>query len=328
MDDKVEMCGACGVALQVEITDNCIKKKCIYCGSFEQERIPLWQHTAPKMHGNSGPSRNLSCMIGDYFGFMPSSVWHITKDRLMCSLARDSNRDIRGVRSAAGNSYSELAFSEFNPVVAERVIKFWSDKGDLVLDPFSGRATRGLIAKLLGRRYIGYEISPLTYEHTLQVVKGTSSLEEHASGQAMQWELLLGDGCKLERTGNEVADLVFTCPPYWDIEKYQSVEGQLSDSQTYLDFLRQYKGSLKNSYRCLKPGKFCIYVVNDFRRDGVFIPFHRDTIMLAEDVGFRLHDIVINQLNSASLARGVQNFANHYFTAKSHEYILVFYKGG
>ena len=41
----------------------------------------------------------------------------------------------------------------------ERIIKASSNRGDLVLDPFSGTFTTSFVAKSLGRRSVGIDIS-------------------------------------------------------------------------------------------------------------------------------------------------------------------------
>lgn len=44
--------------------------------------------------------------------------------------------------------------------LAERVLKLFSFKGDTVLDPFNGAGTTTVVAKRLGRKYLGIDISP------------------------------------------------------------------------------------------------------------------------------------------------------------------------
>jgi DNA modification methylase len=47
----------------------------------------------------------------------------------------------------------------FPEELAERVIKLFSFKGDIVLDPFNGVGTTSVVAKKLGRIYVGIDIS-------------------------------------------------------------------------------------------------------------------------------------------------------------------------
>jgi len=50
-------------------------------------------------------------------------------------------------------------FAIFPPELPELCIKAGSKKGDIVLDPFCGAGTTALVAKELGRNYIGFELN-------------------------------------------------------------------------------------------------------------------------------------------------------------------------
>ena len=48
--------------------------------------------------------------------------------------------------------------------LAQDHILSWSNKGDLVLDPFTGSGTTGIAAYRTGRKFIGFEIDPVYYK--------------------------------------------------------------------------------------------------------------------------------------------------------------------
>ena len=47
----------------------------------------------------------------------------------------------------------------FPEALVERVLKLFSYKGDVILDPFNGVGTTTVVADRLGREYIGIDIS-------------------------------------------------------------------------------------------------------------------------------------------------------------------------
>jgi site-specific DNA-methyltransferase (adenine-specific) len=68
-----------------------------------------------------------------------------------------------------------------------KVIQIHSDPGDLILDPFCGSGTTCVAAKMLGRRYIGIDISPeycAIAEERLKAVNTGVPVKEARAGQA------------------------------------------------------------------------------------------------------------------------------------------------
>ena len=49
-------------------------------------------------------------------------------------------------------------FAIFPEELVERIVQFATQKGDWVMDPFSGRGTTGIICKKLGRRFVGIDL--------------------------------------------------------------------------------------------------------------------------------------------------------------------------
>jgi site-specific DNA-methyltransferase (adenine-specific) len=51
-------------------------------------------------------------------------------------------------------------FAIFPEELVERIVKFATQEGDWVMDPFSGRGTTGIICKKLKRRFVGVDLYP------------------------------------------------------------------------------------------------------------------------------------------------------------------------
>jgi DNA modification methylase len=69
-------------------------------------------------------------------------------------------RNVRSVWEIATQPYPDAHFATFPEALPERCIKAGCPIGGTVLDPFMGSGTVALVARKLGRRSIGIELSP------------------------------------------------------------------------------------------------------------------------------------------------------------------------
>jgi DNA modification methylase len=66
----------------------------------------------------------------------------------------------------------------FPEELVKRCMKLFSYKNDLVLDPFNGAGTTTFVANLLGRRYIGIDISETYCEIAKERISSTNLLNK------------------------------------------------------------------------------------------------------------------------------------------------------
>jgi len=68
-------------------------------------------------------------------------------------------RNRRSVWEVATSPYSGAHFATWPPALVEPMIKAGSRRGDIVLDPFAGSGTTLMVARQLGRRAVGLDLS-------------------------------------------------------------------------------------------------------------------------------------------------------------------------
>jgi site-specific DNA-methyltransferase (cytosine-N4-specific) len=71
-----------------------------------------------------------------------------------------NGRNLRSVWGIHTRPYPEAHFATFPPTLIEPCIKLASRPGELILDPFIGSGTTGLVALKLNRRFVGIELNP------------------------------------------------------------------------------------------------------------------------------------------------------------------------
>ena len=69
-------------------------------------------------------------------------------------------RNLRTVWDINTEPYADAHFATFPPGLIEPCIALTSQSGDLIIDPFVGSGTTGLVARKLARRFVGIELNP------------------------------------------------------------------------------------------------------------------------------------------------------------------------
>jgi intein/homing endonuclease len=107
------------------------------------------------------------------------------------------------------------------------------------------------------------------------------------------------------------------------VEYYDDHPDQLGYNKTYPEFLDGIKRVLSETYRVLKPNKYCAWNINDFRMKNVLYPYHADIIRIMQEVGFTLWDCVVVKWQSCLGQAFASQIEERKMFAKSHEYVVT-----
>jgi DNA modification methylase len=258
----------------------------------------------------------------EVLNFVPRSVWDInSRSKEIKEIFDDDLEKHTCKRTTDGYAVKiKQKFSVFNPTLGMNILKIWSNVGDQVLDPFAGR-DRALITNYSDRHYTGFEISPATFNQLQAKVENWKYRND-------QYEINLfnGNGINLNTIAchDNFYDFAFSCPPYWDKEKYESVSGQLSDIKSEPEWRRFIAILAFNLSKKLKSGKFAAFVIADIRKKGELIPLSSHFIEEFRKSGrWKLKDVVINKTNPMNCS-GINGYLRNRIMWKTHEYVLVF----
>lgn len=257
----------------------------------------------------------------DRLGFLPSTIWKPDKnitlslketvgDKSQCRKSLNANMEHR--RNGVNNGKPSV----FNPHLAQMILAAYCDYKSNIYDPFAGGGTRGYISSKMGHNYFGIELRK----------EEVDRIHNMFNEWNLKFDIVVGDSIKYIPE-EEKYDFSFTCPPYYNLERYSNLDNDLSNCDNYNTFLIDIKKVLKNTFKALKKDSFCIWVVGNFRdKSGEMINLNGDIIRLAKEVGFKFWDEIIwNGASSVALTRSGK-FSSNRKAIRIHEYILVFKK--
>ena len=221
--------------------------------------------------------------------------------------------------------------SVFCPVLTELVYRWFCPAGGSVLDPFAGGSVRGCVAARTGLRYTGVDLAKAQVEENRRQAKKIGAIAEAASAKWVPPSWVCADSRRLHDLPavGHAYDFVFSCPPYYDLERYSEDPDDLSLAASYSDFLEGYRQIIAAALHRLAADRFCCFVVGEIRdADGFCRNFVSDTISAVQDAGARLynHATMLLPLNTLPI-RASKTFNATSKLGNCHQHVLVFYKG-
>ena len=211
--------------------------------------------------------------------------------------------------------------SIFDPVICELAYRWFTPPNGRVLDPFAGGSVRGIVAACLGRGYAGLDLRPE------QVAANYDQAETICPNGELQW--IAGDALNVRELLPSEYDLVFSCPPYADLERYSDDPRDLS-TMSYPQFLDAYTRIIAASCSMLRMDRFACFVVGDVRdrTTGNYRNLVGDTVRAFRAAGLELYNdaVLITVVGSLPIRVGKQ-FARYRKLGKTHQNVLVFVKG-
>jgi len=216
------------------------------------------------------------------------------------------------------NTHIAPSTSVFDPVLCEISYKWFNVKGGSVLDPFSGGSVRGVVAEKLGYKYTGIELSKDQVE--------ANRVQAKDIGVSPTW--IQGDSnAELDKIDDKY-DMVFSCPPYEDLEVYSDDPADISN-MSHDDFNQAYKSIIKKAVSKLKDDGFVVWVVGEVRgKKGFYNLLIPNTVKFFEEAGANFYnEVVLVTANGTAGMRAKRSFQSGRKVVKTHQNVLVFYKG-
>lgn len=211
--------------------------------------------------------------------------------------------------------------SLFDPVLSEICCRWFTPgDGSAIFDCFAGDTQKGLVFGMCGHSFTGIELRQEQVDINNSVI----------TGRNLPIRYICDDGQNVAKHFEpESQDMLFSCPPYYDLEIYSSAPNDASNQGSYEGFIAILRNAFSKAITCLKENRFAVIVVGDVRnkKTGGYYNFVDDVKRIFCDGGMILYNELILIETGASTALRASRYMDSRKVAKMHQNILVFYKG-
>lgn len=212
--------------------------------------------------------------------------------------------------------------SVFDPVVCELMYRWFCPDGGTILDPFAGGSVRGIVAHYLGYKYTGIDIRAEQVNSN-----GEQAVNILGNDNLPLW--ICGDSNVVLDSMQDQYDMVFTCPPYVDLEVYSDIQGDISNME-YDEFIFTLESIMRKACKLLKSGGMCVMVVGDVRdKQGNYYGFVPDTVKLLQNckgMGYYNEAVLATPLGTAMFRADNNMIRGKGKLVRVHQNIVMFKK--
>lgn len=211
--------------------------------------------------------------------------------------------------------------SLFDPVLAEIICRWFTPYGGAkIFDCFAGDTQKGLVFGQCGFDFTGIELRQEQVDINNRVLEGRN----------LPVRYICDDGQNVAKhIAASSMDLLFSCPPYYNLEVYSDLDNDASNMGSYEEFLAILRNAFSAALGCLKDNRFAVVLVGDVRDkdSGCYYNFVDDTKRIFKENGAALYNELILVETGASTAMRASRYMESRKVAKMHQNVLVFYKG-
>lgn len=212
--------------------------------------------------------------------------------------------------------------SVFDPVVCELMYRWFCPDCGTILDPFAGGSVRGIVAHYLGYKYTGIEIRAEQVNSNVE-----QAVNILGNDNLPLW--ICGDSNVVLDSMQDQYDMVFTCPPYADLEVYSDIHGDISNME-YDEFIFTLESIMRKACKLLKSGGMCVMVVGEVRdKQGNYYGFVPDTVKLLQNckgMGYYNEAVLATPLGTAMFRADNNMIRGKGKLVRVHQNIVMFKK--
>lgn len=220
--------------------------------------------------------------------------------------------DQDGMMGGINNGVSIL-----DPVLAELSNLWFGINNCKTFDCFAGDSVFGVVSDAVGNSFTGIELRQEQADLNNQRLRGSKSKYFCDDGQNV-----------LKHIPENSQDLLFSCPPYFNLEVYSDLKNDASNQKEYKDFLNILDNAFSGSIKCLKDNRFAVIVISNIRdKKGFYYNLVDDIKNIFIKNNMPLYNDMILLESVGTLPQRVANSMKNRKVGKCHQNVLVFYKG-